>query len=77
MPVSVKFFAGLRESLSLSDLSLPADELHTVADVWHKATDGREPPENLLCAVNHQHSALDSTVSDGDEVGFFPPVTGG
>lgn len=77
MPVSVKFFAGLRDTLSLSNTSLPADGLRTAKDVWQKATDGTDAPENLLCAINHQHGTLESEVCDGDEVAFFPPVTGG
>jgi molybdopterin synthase sulfur carrier subunit len=32
---------------------------------------------NLRCAVNQQMVALDSPLGDGDEVAFFPPVTGG
>ncbi len=28
-------------------------------------------------AVNQEMAAADSTLNDGDEVGFFPPVTGG
>ena len=31
----------------------------------------------LLAAVNLEHARLESPVRDGDEVGFFPPVTGG
>ena len=77
MPVTVKFFASLRDSLSLSDLTLPADDLSKVSDVWRTATEGKDAPENLLCAVNREHASLDSAVSDGDEVAFFPPVTGG
>ena len=31
----------------------------------------------LLVAVNQEYSDLDSLVSPGDEVSFFPPVSGG
>jgi len=31
----------------------------------------------LRAAVNHVHAGLDATLGAGDEVAFFPPVTGG
>ena len=31
----------------------------------------------IRTAVNQHHAALDAPVSDGDEIAFFPPVTGG
>lgn len=34
-------------------------------------------PSVVRVAVNHEHVGLDHGVSDGDEVAFFPPVTGG
>ncbi|MDD1617761.1 MAG: hypothetical protein CG439_2829, partial [Methylococcaceae bacterium NSP1-2] len=32
---------------------------------------------NVLAAVNMDYVSLDYNVQDGDEVAFFPPVTGG
>ena len=33
--------------------------------------------ESILAAVNHDYVERDHALSDGDEVAFFPPVTGG
>ncbi len=40
---------------------------------WEKWLNKR----NLLCSKNLTMTSLDSDVSSGDEVAFFPPVTGG
>lgn len=32
---------------------------------------------NLMCARNQELCNLEESLSDGDEVAFFPPVTGG
>ncbi|MBX2878346.1 MAG: MoaD/ThiS family protein [Granulosicoccus sp.] len=48
----------------------------SIAEVWHMLTDDT-PPENLLCSRNQQHAQWDDIAGDGDEIGFFPPVTGG
>jgi molybdopterin converting factor small subunit len=34
-------------------------------------------PTGVLCAINHDYAAPTATVQPGDEVAFFPPVTGG
>lgn len=49
----------------------------TVADVWIRATNIRTPPGNTLAAINLEYSNFAASVEDGDEVAFFPPVTGG
>ena len=76
MKISVKFFASLREALGLDGASveLPAG---CVADVWRAATGQTQLPTRLMCALNHDYVASDTVVHDGDEVAFFPPVTGG
>ena len=33
--------------------------------------------KNLRCAVNQELAGLDAPVREGDEIAFFPPVTGG
>ena len=77
MQLNVKFFASLAEQTGLTDVVLDAHQLSTVADVWDLATGHQSRPDNTLCAVNLVHARLDDRVHDGDEIAFFPPVTGG
>jgi len=34
-------------------------------------------PASTLCSINMEYVKPDHTIKDGDEVAFFPPVTGG
>jgi molybdopterin synthase sulfur carrier subunit len=47
-----------------------------VADVWNQVA-GSAAPLRILAAVNQEYADLARKVRDGDEVAFFPPVTGG
>lgn len=76
MSITVLFFARLREQIGKNQLALPATGVASVADVWVR-TVGTPLPPNTLAAVNHEHAGLDHPVRDGDEVAFFPPITGG
>lgn len=77
MTIHVRFFASLRESLGRdgADVALPAGA--RIADVWCAVTGAQTLPSGILCAVNHDYAAPEAAVQDGDEVAFFPPVTGG
>lgn len=77
MSITVKFFASLRESLDKAEANLNATDIRTANDVWQAATEGHELVPNMLVAINMEYANLDESVSDGDEVAFFPPVTGG
>ncbi len=77
MPVTVKYFASLREQHGPERrLSAPLAGA-TVADIWARASEGKAMPANVLMAVNLEYVDADHPVEDGDEVAFFPPVTGG
>ena len=77
MTVIIKYFASLREHHGPEQrVELPAVGA-TVADVWARGGDGQALPENVLMAVNLEYVGADHPVEDGDEVAFFPPVTGG
>lgn len=77
MSITVKFFASLRESLEKSEVSLDAADISTAKDVWQAASGNHELVPNMLVAINMEYANLDEAVKDGDEVAFFPPVTGG
>ncbi|CAK0767207.1 sulfur-carrier protein [Gammaproteobacteria bacterium] len=75
--VTVKFFASLREYLDCAETRLVLDEVPTVATIWERAAGGQPLPNHTLAAVNMEYARFDRAVANGDEVAFFPPVTGG
>jgi molybdopterin synthase sulfur carrier subunit len=77
MSIKVRYFASLKESIGRPEDDLDCAGLTTVYDVWHRANPGKALPDNILVAVNKDYAELNSPVKDGDEVAFFPPVTGG
>ena len=79
MSIKVKYFASLRESLGRSEDNLEIEYGNiTVSDLWEKlAGEQKNLPENILTAINMEYVKPDAKVKDGDEVAFFPPVTGG
>ena len=84
--VTLLYFAGLRESLGCSreQVTLPANGTPTVSMLvdslrsrdprWSEAL---APGKRWRVAVNQQMADLATPVKPGDEIAFFPPVTGG
>lgn len=85
MKVKVLFFAGLREQLGTSaeEIELPAG-VSTVAGLRSHLRSRGGSYEKALAdkalvriAVNQDMVAPTAGIKGGDEVAFFPPVTGG
>jgi len=76
MQINVKFFASLREQMGTDGEIVESSSPLSIASVWQLVTD-HAPPENLLCSRNLKYADWDESLEDGDEVAFFPPVTGG
>ncbi|MDO6426409.1 molybdopterin converting factor subunit 1 [Thalassotalea sp. 1_MG-2023] len=80
--IKVLFFATLREQLSCHELEVSTDNINTIAALLShlssQSTDWQHAlSTNVLCAVNQQMADTQHRINDGDEVAFFPPVTGG
>ncbi len=82
--LNILYFASLREALGCSGerLSLPEgvstlgalrEHLAARGEGWAALAAGR----NVRAAVNQRMAGFDAPVAPGDEVAFFPPVTGG
>ncbi|WP_163834885.1 molybdopterin synthase sulfur carrier subunit [Spartinivicinus ruber] len=80
--IKVLFFGRLREQLAMDAIELTdeaqsltaiIEQLKLRGDNWQKALSN----PNLKAAVNQTMVPFSSPVKAGDEVAFFPPVTGG
>jgi molybdopterin synthase sulfur carrier subunit len=82
--IHLRYFASLREHLGVADERIPLpDSVTDVAGLrhWLRGRDGlwdeAMSDQRLRVAVNQELVKPDATVRDGDEVAWFPPVTGG
>lgn len=81
MRVTVRLFARLREIGGTGELVREVPDGATVSGVWQSlVTDfpgfaAYQP--SLSCAVNAEYAKFTTSVADGDEIAFLPPVSGG
>lgn len=77
MDLKVRYFASLRDRMGRSEEKVSIDQGKvTVADLWKKVSNA-PMPESILVAVNMEYTDAGHELKSGDEVAFFPPVTGG
>jgi sulfur-carrier protein len=83
--ITILYFARLKEALGreAERFALPSgidtvaalrEYLRTRGEAWQIELAAAKP---VRIAVNHEMAGPETRVSPGDEVAFFPPVTGG
>lgn len=83
--ITIVYFARLREAFDkdserialpagVSDIATLQTFLRARGGAW---ADELAAGRTVRAAVNYELAAGDSAISDGDEIAFFPPVTGG
>jgi sulfur-carrier protein len=83
--VTLLYFAWVRQKIGKSEETVtPPANVRTVGELaaWLAArgqgyAEAFADVKRLRAAVNQDHVGFDAPVSSGDEVAFFPPVTGG
>ncbi|MCZ6803497.1 MAG: molybdopterin converting factor subunit 1 [Proteobacteria bacterium] len=78
MQISVKYFASLRELMGEPGSVVDVDESVSVSELWQSLTKSKNIEfDNVMMAVNMEYVKSEHQLKAGDEVAFFPPVTGG
>ena len=83
MTIRVRYFASIREALGTGE-TVNSDAAGTIGRLREqliskspKHAAALAPDKALRCALNQAMCSESDEVADGDEVAFFPPVTGG
>ncbi len=81
MRVTVRLFARLRDIAGAAELVRDVPAGATIGTVWAELT--REFPDmadyakSMSVALNADYARMEHAISDGDDVAFLPPVSGG
>ncbi len=81
--IRVVFLAQLREQLGVAELDVSNTQIKTLDELKHQLVllnplwETKLLNSKILTAINHAYAKGNQPLVDGDEVAFFPPVTGG
>ena len=81
MSIRVLFFASIADVTGMRQTQVDATNYHDIASIFNDFAGmfpALEPYRtSALFALNSDFARPDTQVVDGDEVAFFPPVSGG
>ena len=77
MKIYVKYFASVRDVMGKGSEDFESETSLSVNELWKSLTVDKKTPVRVLIAVNHEYVDKNFKLKDGDEIAFFPPVTGG
>jgi molybdopterin synthase sulfur carrier subunit len=81
MSIRILFFATLRDITGMDETSVKAAGFTDINSIFNKFAKDFPALENyrstILFARNSEFAQAESPIQDGDELAFFPPVSGG
>jgi len=77
MKLYIKYFASVRDMMGKDSEVIDIDTNLTVFGLWETLTLNLKSDMKVMFAVNHEYVGKDFKLKQGDEIAFFPPVTGG
>ena len=86
MKINILFFAGIREMFGIHEKCIEIKESKTSPEKLLKFLSEKEQgswvellnsKDSIRVAINQEISNWGDSLKDGDELAFFPPITGG
>ena len=77
MNICVRYFASIKDDMGTGIVNIQVEDGITAGNLFEMLTAGISYNGTVLIAVNHVYVDNSYKIKEGDEVAYFPPVTGG